>query len=77
MKRFDARHIELLASPIFVDQGEFELRRCPQLGRRHRRLPLGFDSGVINGAVDALAHAFDTRAATTALPWPRCSRCLS
>src|SRR5262245_19655179 len=25
----------------------------------------GFDSGVINGAVDALAHAFGTRAATT------------
>ena len=27
----------------------------------------GFDSGVINGAVDALAHAFGTRAATTGL----------
>jgi MFS transporter, SP family, sugar:H+ symporter len=25
----------------------------------------GFDSGVINGTVDALAHAFGTRAATT------------
>src|SRR5262245_42165067 len=25
----------------------------------------GFDSGVINGAVDALAHAFGTREATT------------
>src|SRR5262245_14367311 len=25
----------------------------------------GFDSGVVNGAVDALAHAFGTRAATT------------
>src|SRR2546428_12612764 len=25
----------------------------------------GFDSGVINGAVDALAHAFGTRAAAT------------
>src|SRR5712675_580664 len=25
----------------------------------------GFDSGVINGAVDALAHVFGTRAATT------------
>ena len=25
----------------------------------------GFDSGVINGTVDALANAFDTRAATT------------
>ena len=27
----------------------------------------GFDSGVINGTVDALAHAFGTRAATTSL----------
>ena len=27
--------------------------------------PFGFDSGVINGAVDALAHAFGARAATT------------
>jgi hypothetical protein len=31
----------------------------------------GFDSGVINGAVDALAKAFGTKRQAPALPWLR------
>jgi hypothetical protein len=54
-----------------------------------RRLPLGFDSGVINGTVDALARAFRTDAAGTgfAVASPRicllkdgcdtCNRCIA
>ena len=32
----------------------------------------GFDSGVINGAVDALAKAFGTKRQVPALLWLRC-----
>jgi len=49
-----------------VQAPTIELCRCAQLGRRHRRLSLRLrQSASSTGPVDALAHAFGTRAATT------------